>query len=190
MLNEPANVSEIGLDALENVNRAILEKIHADSGTHNINRILRVPGTFNFKIPENPRPVAVISDAGPTYDLDVFRVFMNFKPRPKANKPSVTAMPLVHSSNWDQEISSLPVSERIKNLIINGNDGTYTSRSEADMAVILALVSKGFSEADIRSIFASYPIGEKYREHNAPDDYLSHCIEKAKDFSNLNDVSF
>ncbi|MDB4304172.1 hypothetical protein N9934_05230, partial [Desulfosarcina sp.] len=60
VLKVPANVSEIGLANLENVNKAILTKIKADVGTHNINRILRVPGTFNFKIPDNPRQVTII----------------------------------------------------------------------------------------------------------------------------------
>jgi putative DNA primase/helicase len=80
VLNEPADVSEMGLDALEGVNRTILHKIKADGGTHHINRILRVPGTFNFKIPGNPRPVKIIDDSGPTYDLNTFTPFMDFRP--------------------------------------------------------------------------------------------------------------
>ena len=181
----PVNVSEIGLDALENVNRAILAKIHADGGTHNINRILRVPGTFNFKIPGNPRPVDIVMDSGPTYDLETFRPFMDFQPKPKPKKASVSTAPIQDSSNWDKKISSLPVSAKIKSLIVNGNDGSYPSRSEADQAVITALVNKGMDYADIKVIFENYRIGEKYREHSSPDDYLRHNIEKAKEFSNL-----
>ena len=187
VLNEPVNVSDIGLNALENVNRALLDGLKADVGTHNINRILRVPGTFNFKIPQNPRSVTVISDSGPTYEIDVFKPFMDFKPKSTVDqsKSICQQIPCNPSTNWDQKISSLPVSDRIKYLIINGKDETYPSRSEADMAVILALVSKGIGESDIRSIFVSYPIGEKYREHSSPDEYLSHCIERAKEFDNL-----
>ena len=40
VLNEPVKVSDIGLDALENVNRALMAGVKADGGTHNINRIL------------------------------------------------------------------------------------------------------------------------------------------------------
>ncbi len=141
VLNEPVKVSEIGLDALENVNRALMAGVKADGGTHNINRILRVPGTFNFKIPQNPRAVTVISESGPTYDIDVFKPFMDFKPKSTSTKAkaSVDKSTAGLSTNWDQKISSLPVSDRIKYLIINGNDENYPSRSEADMAVILAI---------------------------------------------------
>ena len=51
----------------------------------------------------------------------------------------------------------------------------------------MALVNKGFSEQDIRSIFENYAIGEKYREHSSPNDYLKHSIEQAKEFDNLTD---
>jgi len=57
--------------------------------------------------------------------------------------------------------------------------------SEADLAVIISLISKGISEDHIRQIFQTCLIGSKYREHAAPDDYLTHSIQKAKDLSNL-----
>ena len=82
VLNEPVNVSKIGLNDLESVNRAILERIHADVGTHNINRILRVPGTFNFKLAGNARPVAIVLDSGPTYELNAFTPLMQFQSPP------------------------------------------------------------------------------------------------------------
>ncbi|WP_319406215.1 phage/plasmid primase, P4 family [uncultured Desulfosarcina sp.] len=185
VLNTPANVSEIGLNNLENVNRAILVKIHADVGTHNINRILRVPGTFNFKLPGNHRPVDIVMDSGPTYELNTFRPFMDFQSKPKSKKTSASTDPVIGSSEWDQDISSLPVSPKIKSLIINGNDGSYPSRSEADQAVITVLFNKGMDFAQIKGIFENYRIGDKYREHSSPDDYLKHNIEKAKEFSNL-----
>lgn len=182
VLKVPATVSEIGLAALENVNKTLLTKIKADGGTHNINRILRVPGTFNFKIPHNPRPVTVIIDSGPTYDLDTFRPFMNFQPKPKVKKTSVSKST---TPNWDNKISSLSVSAKIKSLIVNGKDGSYPSRSEADQAVITALVNKGMNFSDIKAIFENYRIGDKYREHKSPVDYLRHNIKKAESFSHL-----
>ena len=185
VLNEPASVSETGLDSLENINRALLAGVKADGGTHNINRILRVPGTFNFKIPQNPRPVNVIIDSGPTYDLDRFRSFMEFQPESKIKKSPKSVLPDSNLSDWDKKISSLPVSAKLQFLIVNGNDGTYPSRSEADQAVITAFVNKGMSETVIKKIFETQKIGEKYREHSSPDGYLKHNIKKAKEFSNL-----
>ena len=183
VLNEPANVSKSGLDALENVNRALMDGVKADSGTHNINRILRVPGTFNFKLPQNPRPVDIVLDSGPTYDLETFKPFMNFKSKPKVKKTPVSALP--DSSEWDQDIFSLPVSDKIKSLIVSGNDGSYSSRSEADQAVITALVNKGIGFDKIKTIFQNFVIGEKYRMHSSPDEYLRHNIKRSEEFSNL-----
>ena len=74
---------------------------------------------------------------------------------------------------------------KIQFLIVNGNDGSYPSRSEADQAVITALVNKGVSFVDIKAIFENYRIGEKYRKHSSPDDYLKYNIKKAKEFSHL-----
>ena len=119
-----------------------------------------------------------------------FKPLLNYMEKSKgqiAAKPAENQAPATQSTDWDHKISSLPVSESIKDLIINGKDEKYPSRSEADMAVILALVNKGFSEQDIRSIFENYAIGEKYREHSAPIDYLKHSIEQAKEFDNLTD---
>jgi len=188
VLNDPVKVSEAGLEKLENVNRNLIVALGGDMGTQNINRILRVPGTFNLKLPDTPREVTVIVDGGPKYDFEVFKPFMNFekkKKMPDESKVQKQVAKKEQNQNWDQKISSLPVSEKIKYLIIGGNDGSYASRSEADQAVITALVNKGFSDTDIKAIFQNYRIGEKYREHSSPDEYLEHNIEKAKEFSNL-----
>jgi putative DNA primase/helicase len=110
---------------------------------------------------------------------------MDFKPEAKSRQEPLTAAPKSDPSNWDQKIEYLPVSNRIKSLIVNGNDGSYPSRSEADQAVVTALVHKGFEYGDIKVIFENYRIGEKYREHSSGEVYLKHNIEKAKEFSNL-----
>ena len=188
VLKEPIKVFEIGLDSLENVNRNLTASLGGDTGTHNINRILRVPGTYNFKLSNNTREVTVIVDSGPKYDLEVFRPLMNFEKKKKLPDNCEVQKKDINKEqhqNWDNKISSLPVSDKIKYLIIGGKDENYPSRSEADQAVITALVNKGFSELDIKAIFQNYRIGEKYREHSSPDEYLKHNIEKAKEFSNL-----
>ena len=79
VLKQPVNVSEIGVDQIENVNKALTVGLKGDVGTQNINRILRVPGTFNFKLPNNPREVTVVIDDGPKYDSDEFEGLMNFE---------------------------------------------------------------------------------------------------------------
>ena len=97
-----------------------------------------------------------------------------------SRKPPYQRCPILTPSDWDKKISSLPVSAKIKFLIVNGNDGSYPSRSEADQAVITALVNKGMDFADIKAIFENYRIGEKYREHSSPDDLSEAQHQKGK----------
>ncbi len=81
-------------------------------------------------------------------------------------------------------VENLRVSGRIKNLIRGGwtrNNG-FKSRSEADEAVIVGLLASGSTDDEIRGVFQSSPIGEKYREkRSAGDKYLAHSIARAKE---------
>ncbi len=189
VLSNPVKVSDIGVDVLESINKSLSQKLGGDPGTHDISRVLRVSGTFNFKIPDNPRPVTLASSSHRKYDYKDFEQFISIKKpaeKPKqGNVVSDNPSQIVALSSSAIDIEALPVSEKIKKLIKHGNDGAYVSRSEADMAVITPLVNKGFGENEIRQIFRTYPIGEKYRNDPSPDDYLSHSIQKAKEMSNL-----
>jgi putative DNA primase/helicase len=195
VLNHPVWVQDYGIPALEKINKALCQSLRGDTGTHDISRVLRVPGTFNFKEPENPRPVEIIHLNDLVYSIDDFSgVLETLKEEPVKTKTKPEKQPLSVNSTktLDQyhvintrEIDKLSVSDKIKSLILHGNDGSYASRSEADMAVIISLVNKGLSENEIRCIYSIHAIGEKYRSHNAPDDYLKHNIQKAKEMTNL-----
>jgi P4 family phage/plasmid primase-like protien len=188
VLSNPVKVSEIGIPVLENINKALSLKLGGDPGTHNIDRVLRVPGTFNFKSPDNPRPVTLISNTHKRYAYEDFQSFIEAAAMDtKMNEflKDAEIKPITQSEPSLIDIDQMPISDRIKFLIMNGKDRTYVSRSEADMAVISALVNKGVSETDIKQIFQTEAIGEKYRSHPSPDQYLSHSIKKAKELSNL-----
>jgi len=190
VLSSPVKTDEIGVEELESINKYFLRKLGGDKGTHNLDRVLRIPGTYNFKLTDNPRKVRVIHKDGPVYDIDDFRPFINIEePKQKNTGGRKKSEPIkdIASSTWDDDIDKLAVSDRIKDLIVNGNDGTYSSRSEADQAVITALVHKGVGESDIKAIFSNFKIGEKYRDHSAPYEYLKYNIKKAEEFSNLNE---
>ena len=44
---------------LEGMNRALIRKLSGDTGSNDISRIPRVPGTYNYKLTNNPREVTV-----------------------------------------------------------------------------------------------------------------------------------
>lgn len=188
VLSNPIKVCETGVEILESINKNLSKRLGGDPGTHDISRVLRVPGTFNFKIVDNPRPVSLISNSHRKYNFKDFEQFISAeitanKPKTANNTTSQQSQTIVTSITLD--IETLPVSEKIKKLIKHGNDGSYISRSEADMAVITVLVNKGFDESQIKQIFQSQAIGQKYREHHSPDEYLKHTIASAKEKTNL-----
>ena len=84
------------------------------------------------------------------------------------------------------DIENLPVSPKTKSLILHGNDGSYISRSEADMAVITVLVNRGVGDDVIKQVFKTYPIGEKYRVALSPEKYLSSFFKKGKEIVHSN----
>lgn len=191
VLNSPVSVKEKGSQYFESINRALSSALGGDSSTHNIDRILRVPGTFNFKQENNPREVKVVESDGPTYELRDLEAIIT-EPTEKVAPENVPRSEDQNSRNqhvqeWNKSLDTLPISEKMKNLIRNGNDGTYPSRSEADQAVITALVSKGISRQVIEQIFNECEIGAKYRGHSSPGKYLDHCIESARSLSDLSE---
>jgi len=184
ILKNPVKVADVGVDELESINRYFLEVLKADTGTQDLSRVLRIPGTYNFKLEKNPRLVNVFGRNGPLYDFEDLEQYIKVKNSISEKQPEQKNP--VHI-DWDKNVENLPVSDKIKNLIFSGKDKSYPSRSEADMAVVIALIHKGFEKSQISEIFNKYPIGEKYREQKSPEKYLQHTIENAKKHSNLTD---
>ena len=185
VLASPLKVSDYGLGALEGINKGISIALGADS-THDIGHVFRVPGTYNFKNPDRPRLAEVVSISG---RKNSFEDFAPFKSEAKETKPKTSSLPAETPVAIPSHLSleKLPISEKIKELILHGNDGSYLSRSEADMAVITLLVHRGISEQGIKQIFLTHAIGDKYRSHPSPDSYLAHTIKKAKERSLLSE---
>ena len=68
----PILAAEIGVERIEAVNKGLISLLGGDPGTYGIERILRVPGTFNFKNAGNPREVTIVIGDGPKYDIEQF----------------------------------------------------------------------------------------------------------------------
>jgi TOTE conflict system primase-like protein len=100
----------------------------------------------------------------------------------------------------DIDVNTLQVSERIRKLILGdftrseyesidvidpatGERVKYSSRSEADQAIISALLSRGYGDDVVFSVFEKYPTTGKYKEkEKRQDQYLMKSIENAKRF--------
>jgi hypothetical protein len=197
VLAVPLNVAATGIEVIEAINKNLSAALKGDPGTQDITRVLRIPGTYNLKLPECPREVKAVYLDGPKYQFSDFAQFTareetkpSQAPKP-ANDPGIKremANDSLAIENAELDLNSLAVSEKIKSLILNGNDGSYSSRSEADMAVVTSLVHRGVALPQVKEVFEKYPIGEKYRQHPKPEDYLQHTIQAAKELSNLTEM--
>jgi putative DNA primase/helicase len=190
VLGNPIEVNTYGIATIEAINKTLSLELGGDAGTQDITRVLRIPGTYNLKLPDNPRPVKLISHSGKRYAYEDFKEFMDpigIREK-KANQKSNSSSSSPRRDDQKcrpLDINGLPVSQKIKSLILYGNEGSYPSRSEADMAVVTALVNQGIGEDRIKHIFQTYPIGEKYRSAPSPEKYLKHSVESAKQLSGL-----
>jgi hypothetical protein len=135
--------------------------------THDLTRVLRIPGTLNRKL--RPVPVQLLSmDLGRRYSrADLMRAL----PATSASAPVAdavvpvalpSALPVVN-------LDLLAISQQTKELVRIGrraDPGRYPSRSEAAWRALRDLVEAGCRDADIAAIFLdpANSVGEKARE--------------------------
>ena len=139
-------------------------------------RILRIPGTKNLKYPNNPKDVQVIIfEPDVRYNLSDFDSY-----EVEIQKKSEVSVSF-SCSTQEIDLDNFKISDSIKDLILNGkqDEDKYRTRSEADFAVVCALVKANCSDDTIKAIFERYPIGKKYKEQG--EGYLKHTINKAKE---------
>ena len=155
ILKSPVDITNP--DFIENILNNIIIKLKGDKGTHNLDRILRVPFTFNSKVKSNPVQSDIIK-----FDPDL--------------KYEISEFESIAKSGCAIGLDSL--STRSRDLLENIHSEDYDSRSEADFRVILEMTEQGFSDEEITEVFDKHPIGEKHREQKG---YLSHSIKKARE---------
>ncbi|MAT58524.1 MAG: hypothetical protein CMF23_11190 [Ignavibacteriae bacterium] len=158
LLAEPLDLSKMSVEAESTMKK--LEEILAADSTHNIDRIFRIPFSFNNK--DSRKECRIIHFNENRY------VFENFR----------------------NEIEKYPRIRTIQNpLYISGilgvNDFGIDDRSSIDQKIITYLVNNNFNESDIKFIFNIYPTSGKYLErlsNNKPgaEAYLNKSIENAK----------
>ena len=164
LLNEAVTVSKVGAEKIETIIKNISQKLGGDPGTQDISRILRVPGTKNYKIPGEPRDCKIEKNSGPHYDLKDFAEYE--KETSKKEKSS-------------GNVDDLRVTAACKMLIKNGMPAGQ--RSEALASVLCSLSKAGYSDAEIKPIVLNNLIGEKAREKKSGvDRWLQSEIASAR----------
>lgn len=176
LLKEPESVQPNTKGVLKGLAEAV-------GGDHcfDLSRVLRLPGTKNFRYEDNPTDVeVVVFEPEIRYNLSDFDSY-------EVEVQKKSEEEVIFSDKTPKiAIEDLNVSGYVKDLILKGKqDGDkYGSRSEADYKVVYELVKSGHDDDSINAVFVHYPIGKKYREQG--EGYLKYTIgkvrEKLKDF--------
>lgn len=117
--------------AQDDLMKPLCDLIGADA-THNPDRVLRIPGTKNWKDPDNPKDVTVLRDK---------------------------ALPLHLSRDIEALMNT---SAKVRRLIATGDASGFPSTSERDFLVIGDLVSAGASNELILEIFRTRRVGDRF----------------------------
>ena len=63
------------LDKAEEILSGLLMETKGDKGTWERTRLLRLPGTLNYKVPENPKQVTIRENNGLRYEIKDFEAY-------------------------------------------------------------------------------------------------------------------
>jgi RepB DNA-primase from phage plasmid len=162
---------------IESYLKGLAAALQGDRGSAEIARVLRVPGTFNYKRAKSVS-VTCVKLSKRRYALEAFDHW-------KIDEPLAPNGTITFDDDVVAvDLAKFSLSERMRALIDNGWSGApYKSRSEADMAVITALLKGGAQPDEIRAVFCAYRIGQKYREKGKHGDgYLRRSIGNASTF--------
>lgn len=159
--------------AIESVNKTLLRALGAPAGTHNIDRLFRLPGTINWpnakkrKLGRIPRLSSLIERNESAYSLSDF---------PAMEEPKQTKQPRRTDINY------LP--RRLSSMLHVEGAGAYQSRSEALFAFISTALRLRIDEDKIISACLDLAYaGKGIHSHvieNGGDLYLKRQIENAK----------
>nr|QIG67123.1 integrase protein [Rhizobium phage RHph_TM26] len=187
---QTTNGSEEKAAELEAYNLQIEVLLGADS-CHNIDRIMRLPGTVNLPN-EKKRKKGRIERLATIVDADWERVYRlgQFTPAPRvqSREPTGSGPQVKISGNLPSiMLEDLPpgVSSRTKALIVNGTDvddpGRYPSRSEVLFAVLCEMIRGGCTDDQIAAVIMDpdYKISNHVLEQPRPQSYVARQIQRA-----------
>lgn len=160
------------IELAEGISKGIAKHLGGDS-THDVTRILRVPGRPNSKYIHKPMCEIIAAD-GPRYSIDDLKRYW-LRPESINSKAKLGAVP----DELPEKLQMLLAKNRRVKDTWNGErpDLADQSGSGYDMAMASILVRQGFSDIELAAVLRHMPAG-KGRE--ATDAYLSHTIGKAR----------
>jgi hypothetical protein len=156
--------------------------LRGDKGVHNLDRIMRLPGTWNVKDPLFPKPCRVLQSNLDYFfslgDFDNYRK-TDFKEPEKLKEADLNFEGIKSPVSMEspeaakRDVKKLKVSGKIRQHIITGShlegDRRDKTRSGRDQAIITALLSAGYDYATIKSVFFNPHLGCSNRVRESPE---------------------
>jgi len=167
------------IETVERANR-LLKKCYGGDNIQDAGRLLRLPGTMNYKNPDDPKSCHVIQLAEKKYSIGELIDQLEYEEASSDDENDLNQRDLLVPTvklavEYDPLLQRLtPEAASLVFETIPVGD-----RSEHDLTVTNRLVGAGLDDGEIKSVFARYPCGEKARE-NGFDKYLQRTIGKAR----------
>ena len=140
-----------------------LTKFFQGDRVHDLGRVMRLPETMNWKDDSDPVPCVIASCDSTCYDDHVeARRFKleDFERFYVESTSSSSSKKLTFKDTVVPDLSRL--SHGIRNLITN--PPPKSQRSNAAFIVIKAMQNAGYSPGEVKAVFMSNPIGDRYAE--------------------------
>lgn len=170
-LDEPLDIQKA-----EELNKALLFVLQGGPGTHNADRLLRLPWTMNWlndkKRADGREPALAwafepmdLTKPPRTYAVGDFRVRVPKEAAKPAGKPSTLTAPVVEIEPLplpDHLYEVLPPEPEWAEAIMTGNNPpgrAYASRSELVYAAVIWMLGKGVQPGHVLSIIVSPDVG-------------------------------
>lgn len=175
---------------LEQTNKGIAVVTGGDK-THNCNRVLRVPGTKNWKDKNNPKECVIVASSRKVYNIKDFEYFRAIGEELMIGSIEVDDIELDVESLEPTNVDDVKrmIGLHWENLIRHGleadHEGKYgCDRSNLDYAVMLRLVRVKAPDNYILGLFINPEYGIALKslglEPIQRSQYLMHSLQKAK----------
>lgn len=153
-------------------------------GTHDLARVLRLPGTYNHKLPRRVEVKVLRTNEDSRYSPEDFEPYL-IDMGPGEERPKVNFKANGHDPEGARAVVEL-IRDRLSGRILRameqgpeayeprpGGDG---STSGADASVCSALIGAGLTDSQIRQIYRAFPIGTRGKYAERGDEYLARTI--------------
>lgn len=185
------NCNEINVTTIKQILSGLATALGADRQTINLDRVMRLPGTLNFKNIQEPKECRLLSISPYyLYFLDDFMGYQDFHYiENKESHPDLSfgKKELIISDNDPQlaiaNVKKLEISQKIKKMIISGDmqkeKGADKTRSGRDQAIITALIASEYNYPTIKSIFFNSKLGCSNRIRQKKESALIYDVGRA-----------